>query len=346
MSHTKKFLTQNFSNKKCSQGSLYHPERVDVFKSAKEHYTIPRLWQAFGYPGKPGTSCKSPFRDDEKPSFSVFDGGRKWKDHATGDGGDIIEFLKLALPGDYTEVREWLAERLRIDILNGQLAATSSHVRTDELPQKKINWPSELLEGHEATWHAFAKLRGYCFGSVSVMVQAGILRFTKINCKKCFVVTDNEHRAAEIRALDRTLFSGKSKAYPLAGVDKTWLIGANMLRVAGLDTSVFVCEGATDLLTAIDLYFKYRKRFRGSRSWLPVTLLGAGCKKLAPECAKLITGRKVRIVPDADEAGDKMAEHWADTFYSLGCQVDIVRMDLGQDLTDAALKLNLKLLFS
>lgn len=346
MSHAQKLLTQNFSIKKRPDGSRYHNESVNVFKSAKEHYTIHGLWQVFGYPGKPETSCKSPFRDDKKPSFSVFDGGRKWKDHATGDGGDIIEFLKFALPGDYPEVRQWLAERLNIDMLDGKLAPSSSPVLPNESPQRKIQWPSELLEGYEATWQAFANLRGYCYGSVSVMVRSGILRFTKIDGKKCFAVLDREHRAAEIRALDRTLFFNKSKAYPLVGVDKTWLVGANMLRVAGPDTSVLLCEGATDLLTAIDLNFKYKKRLKGSRSWLPVALLGAGCKNLAPECAGLIKGRKVRIVPDADEDGNKMAEHWAQTFHSLGCQVDTVQLDPGQDLTDAAPNLESQLLFS
>ena len=52
------------------------------------------------------------------------------------------------------------------------------------------------------------------------MVQLGVLRFTKIDGKKCLVVLDEENRAAEIRALDRTLFYSKSKAYPLKGVDK------------------------------------------------------------------------------------------------------------------------------
>lgn len=49
------------------------------------------------FPGwKTGRSCRSPFREDRHASFSVFDDGRKWKDHATGEGGDVVDFLALA----------------------------------------------------------------------------------------------------------------------------------------------------------------------------------------------------------------------------------------------------------
>jgi hypothetical protein len=345
MSYTKKLLTQNVSTKLNPHG-LYHPEGVNLFKTAKEHYTIPFLWRSFGYPGKPSASCKSPFRDDDNPSFSVFDEGRKWKDHATGDGGDIIEFLKFALGGGGGEVHQWLRARLSINTLDRKPSSSSSSVLSDTLAKKEIEWPGELLECNEDTWNAFAKKRGYCCAAVSVMVRTNLLRFLIINGKKCFVVLDGECRAAEIRAIDRTLFYGRSKTYPLKGVDKTWLVGANMLCREQPDVSVLVCEGATDLLTAVDLYYKYRRRLNGKRSWLPVTLLGAGCKKLAPECAKLIAGRNVRIVPDADQAGAIMAEQWQQIFHGLGCHVETVMLDPGLDLTDAAPNLNLQALFS
>ena len=78
---------------------------------------------------------------------------------------------------------------------------------------------------------------------------------------------------------------------------------------------------------------------------MPVALLGASCKKLAPDCASLIRGRKVRIVPDADEAGEKMATHWAELFSKIGCEVDIVRLEPGEDLTDILSSINPRTLF-
>ena len=67
--------------------------RRDLFAEAREKYTIADIWHAFGYEGQPKSNCKSPFREDRSPSFSIFDDGRAWTDHATGEGGDVIEFV-------------------------------------------------------------------------------------------------------------------------------------------------------------------------------------------------------------------------------------------------------------
>jgi hypothetical protein len=68
---------------------------LSPLEAAKEQLSIPALWQLLNLPGKPARSCRSPFREDRNPSFSIYDGGRKWKDHATGEGGE-----KPRLDGD------------------------------------------------------------------------------------------------------------------------------------------------------------------------------------------------------------------------------------------------------
>jgi DNA primase len=64
--------------------------------SIKDRLTIPVLWQILKLPGIPRKSCHSPFREDRRPSFSIYDNDRRWKDHSTGDGGDGIEFIAKA----------------------------------------------------------------------------------------------------------------------------------------------------------------------------------------------------------------------------------------------------------
>src|SRR5262249_13057532 len=44
-----------------------------------------------------GNGCcltNSPFRNDERPSFSIYDNGAKWKDHGTDDQGDAFDFYQ------------------------------------------------------------------------------------------------------------------------------------------------------------------------------------------------------------------------------------------------------------
>ena len=191
----------------------------------------------------------------------------------------------------------------------------------------------ELVPGTTATWKAFAQLRGLTYPATWSMVQAGILRFCKIDSAKCYVITDNSGIAVEIRRMDGKPFTDK-KQYPLIGVKKAWMPGLELLKQATIETSVLISEGATDLMAAIDLYSRYRRCDDGRHSWQPVAMLGAGCKNLHPQAEALLKGRHIRLVPDADPAGDKMADHWTKALRQIGCSVDVVTLPQGTNLTD------------
>ncbi len=62
-------------------------------EEAKARFTIPILWRMFGLPGKPARSCRSPFREDRSPSFSIYEEDRRWFDNANHEGGDAVDFL-------------------------------------------------------------------------------------------------------------------------------------------------------------------------------------------------------------------------------------------------------------
>lgn len=64
--------------------------------SAKNRLRIPELWRLLELSGEPARICHSPFREDRKASFSVYDDGRQAKDFATGDHFDAIDFLGKA----------------------------------------------------------------------------------------------------------------------------------------------------------------------------------------------------------------------------------------------------------
>ena len=308
--------------------------KANLFAEAREAYTISDAWQMLRLPGEPKPSCKSPFRDERTPSFTIFDDGKAWKDHGTGEGGDVIEFIRFAIGGDHRAVRDWLKERIGIDLYDHGDGKAPSRPAKVATASTAIQWPAELIEGTTATWKAFADLKGLRYSTADVLVRAGILRFCKLeDGTKCFVLTDAARRSAEIRRLDGKTF-GESKAFPLRGVNKSWPVGCDLIRYASSESSVLIVEGATDLLTAIDLYTRYRREECGSRRWVPVAILGAGCKALAPEAAALIRGRRCRIVPDADPAGDKMAEQWSGLLRTIGCTVDVVDLPRGTDLTD------------
>ena len=78
------------------------------FDYLKEVYRIHDAWEDLGLPGEPSESCRSPFRDDLNPSFSVFDAGRKWKDYGTDESGDVFDFVQKATGFDVLGSLLWI----------------------------------------------------------------------------------------------------------------------------------------------------------------------------------------------------------------------------------------------
>lgn len=305
----------------------------DVFGQAKANYTIYDLWPLLNLPGKPKPACKSPFREERHPSFSIFDGGKAWKDHATGEGGDVIDFVRVARAWTHAEIREFFIERLGID-------HRDPPTRTTPPPSKlkAIDWPCELLTGSEKTWSAFAKRMKLDPFTVNLMVEVDLLRFARVQGRRCYVITDECHRAAEIRCMDGKPFpNGNRKVFPLCGVDKSWLPGASFIKESPHERRWIICEGASDYLYLVDLYVRYR-RSGGRRKTIPMAMLGAGVKTLCPEIMTAAQGRTIILTPDGDEAGEKMGERWSFDFSKAGADVDTILLPDGKDLRDMALR--------
>ncbi|MDB4369454.1 bifunctional DNA primase/polymerase [Akkermansiaceae bacterium] len=81
------------------------------FDYLKEVYRIHDAWEDLELPGEPSESCQSPFRDDLNPSFSVFDAGRKWKDHGADEHGDVFDFVQKATGFEGYNALLWIGEQ-------------------------------------------------------------------------------------------------------------------------------------------------------------------------------------------------------------------------------------------
>ena len=87
--------------------SKLSPEEVRLLKAAVKRVTVFELWHLLQLPG---TQCLpapinwhqdylglSPLRKEKSPSFSIFDNGRRWKDHGVNRRGDGADFLAEAM---------------------------------------------------------------------------------------------------------------------------------------------------------------------------------------------------------------------------------------------------------
>ena len=71
-------------------------EERGLIERVKDCFTIEDAWHALGLEGTPAKSCHCPWLPDKRRSFSVFNEKRRWHHFSSGDGGDVIDFVKAA----------------------------------------------------------------------------------------------------------------------------------------------------------------------------------------------------------------------------------------------------------
>jgi hypothetical protein len=87
-------------------------QRPPSIEEIKTRYSVADAWRDEGCQGEPGRSCKSPFREDRHASFSVYENGRKFRDHASDEGGDVLDFIAKARGCSPAEALAVARERL------------------------------------------------------------------------------------------------------------------------------------------------------------------------------------------------------------------------------------------
>jgi hypothetical protein len=139
--------------------------------AAKEQLSVPALWQFLNLPGRPGNSCRSPFCE-------VYDRGRKWKDHATGQGGDAADFLAVAYNLSAEEGARRLIALANVPIHTSERTGLENFVRSHCAEEEKArmhkDWPI-FQQPSAAEIESIAELRGLSVEGVSLAADRGLL---------------------------------------------------------------------------------------------------------------------------------------------------------------------------
>jgi hypothetical protein len=280
---------------------------------------------------KPALSCHSPFREDRKKSFSVYDNGQKWKDHATGDHGDAVDFLAKALDLSPEE-----AIRRFVEMAGGGYRVPAPRPKmspiprpatedTDEKRQKRAAWPimeCPTLEEKEA----IATLRHLPVEGPQWAAIDAALRVATVDGERCWIIRSTCGKNAQARRLDGQKL-GDLKAKTLPGAVATLPIGNYH------DTrwpAVALVEGGPDVLAAYAAIYRL-----GLLDTVAVCgMLGASMRPPFGAVATM-RGRRVRVFAHNDPAGQKAADSWARIIHNAGGTVDIwTPAQAGADLND------------
>lgn len=313
-----------------------HAPRHDI-AALKERLLIPEAWHALGLEGRPAAACRSPFRPDKSASFSIFAEGRRWKDHATDQSGDVIDFIAMA-----RQLSKGEALRVFLDLAgvaaaqpNGRApragaarSGTCQALAALRPPQGPVRGSVRVPidRGRVEYWAQVSKTRRLSRTAVSLALALRTLTFGIAQGFRCWILTDAEQCVAEARRLAGRPFPaegtlGRRKAHTLRGSCKSWPLGVAVLRRTPNFRTLLLVEGGPDYLAAL--------HFAGElERWdvLPVAMLGRSTgARIAPEALELMRGRRVRIYPhnDADGGGVKSAHIWATQLHQAGCAVDI-----------------------
>ncbi len=170
----------------------------------KARYPIARAWQDEGLPGEPNRICRSPFPDSHKngdatPSFSVYENGQRWKDFATDEGGDVIDFLRKAHGGTVIEAMDLIRERLGEPAFDPTLAAKARQAPAQRAPAPVAREPRKVparpmppdtgrewrdgnswLRLDRASQIACDTWRGWPFGTTAAVAGLGLMAYPEL----------------------------------------------------------------------------------------------------------------------------------------------------------------------
>lgn len=293
---------------------------------AKARLTIHTLWRHFGFNGEPKTSCRSPFRDDNKPSFSVNADGTLFHDFATGDAGDAVDFFQRASGLSKKE-----ACRKFLELAGGHIASAPRAARPHRANIKPKPVFPDFTKGTAEDLQQLANLRRISIEGLELASQRGLLWFAKLKSRRTWIVTDSARMNAQARRMDgREWEHFCVKAYTLPGAWASWPIG---IIEAQPFPAIAFCEGGPDLLAACHFIICESREAHCS----PVTVLGAS-QRIHPDALPLFTGKRVRIFGHDDEDGKAAVERWAQQLTRAGADVDAFNFAGLRQVDESAVK--------
>lgn len=277
---------------------------------------------------RPGRSCCSPFREDRKPSFSVFADGRKWQDFATGEHGDAADFFAKARGLTNADATRELialagtgADPSRSRIASPRPTEAPGRPAAAETPASAGLWrelQTRIRRGSIAEMESLARLRGLpVFAGLQLASDAGQLWFAEMRDDDervlTWILTDSARRVAQARRLDGKPWQGiaaKSKTLVAAGGDAAWPVGAASI---GRKPFIALVEGGPDLLAAWHFAWWCGR----VNEIAPVAMLGAG-QRMHVDALPLFAGKGIWVFPHADAAGANAGGRWGGQLRTAG----------------------------
>ena len=284
----------------------------------KSRLPLPDLMKKLGLSEYAQASCKSPFRQDEKPSWGIFEreGRWHWKDLGTNESGDEINFLAR-----YLGLNEEFDFPMLLHIYEHFADGLPLRARTSSTRVNKPNCTG-FQKGALEQLARLSALRGISVEALQFVQEREVLIFGQWHGHEVFGVKDSSERILEVRRLDGQMFPAEGslterKSHTIRYSQKSWPVG--ILQTKNQPMIVLV-EGLPDFLAVHQIILDEGAVDRVA----PVAMLSANVR-IAAEALELFRGKHVRMLPHADVAGRNGAVEWKQQLQEAGAsKVDFV----------------------
>lgn len=258
--------------------------------------------------GQEWTAC-CPFHPDRSPSFTIFDGGRRFHCFGCGASGDVLDFVQRAYAVSLPEAARMLGAG---DVPTVAMPRTAPAEQPNRTPEALAIWKrAEPAAGTLA--EPYLRWRGIA------PPYPPALRFLRLPCGNlgplpCLVAAVQDV-AGEVIGIQRIWLAhdGMGKADVPKPKLSLGAIKGGAIRLGDLDGtgSLIVCEGPEDGLSLVEML--------GGPVWVSAGTTFLTAMRFPPVVRQIVIGA------DNDPAGREAADKAARAFAERGLAVRIIR---------------------
>ncbi|KRA81624.1 CHC2 zinc finger domain-containing protein [Altererythrobacter sp. Root672] len=265
----------------------------------REQHALPSVAAATIKLRKCGVEWKGccPFHYDRSPSFTIFDGGRRYQCFGCGASGDVLDFVRSLHGVGLREAAQMLTGR-ELPSIEIEPAATAA--KEDRLEEARSIWRSAGPASGTAA-ETYLRSRGLHL-SIPPTIRFARLRYGKSGPEHPCLIAAVAGPDNKLSGIQRTYLNAAGTGKAAVPKPKLSLgrVSGGAIRLAPVATSLVVCEGLEDGLSL--------QQELGRTVWV-----AAGASMLpAMRFPDIVTS--VAIGGDNDEAGRAAVRKAAETF--------------------------------
>lgn len=254
-----------------------------------------------------------PFHADRSPSFTIFDGGRRFHCFGCGASGDVLDFVQRSYGVALPEAARMLGAGELPKAELPHRAEFSDTVKADEQRAKALAIWNRAIPAAGTLAEAYLRHR-----AIEPPYPPDI-RFLRLPCGNlgplpCLIAAVRD-AAGEVTGIQRIWLAcdGKGKADIAKPKLSLGQVKGGAIRLGDLDDTgtVYVCEGPEDGLSLLDMI--------GGPVWVAAGASFLPAMQFPPKVRSIVIGA------DNDPAGEQAARTAAHAFADRGLSVRIIR---------------------